>query len=170
VRSIIQTTENMTVEEIYAGRENVEAEPVIPSDEKLKLICDAADEMKANKITVLDVRGQTIVADYFIVCSGTSITHIQSIGEGVRDRLRDESRQRAKPEGDAGSYWVILDYSDVIMHIFDEETREFYDLERLWADAKVSHYENGVFTEAPETSAENAEENVSDEHSSQNGE
>lgn len=150
----------MTVEEIYAGREIVEPEVVIPSDEKLQLVCEAADEMKAQKITVLDVRGQTIVADYFIVCSGTSITHIQSIGEGVRDRLRDNSRQRAKPEGDAGSYWIILDYSDVIMHIFDDETREFYDLERLWADAKVSHYENGVLVAAPETARETDAESV----------
>jgi ribosome-associated protein len=111
----------------------------VPSDQKVQLICEAADEMKARDITILDVRGQTIVSDFFIMATGTSVTHIQSIAEGVRDRLRERSHLRAKPEGDAGSYWMLLDYSDVILHIFDEETREFYDLERLWADAKVSH-------------------------------
>ena len=111
----------------------------VPSDQKVQLICEAADEMKARDITILDVRGQTIVSDFFVMATGTSITHIQSIAEGVRDRLRERSHLRAKPEGDAGSYWMLLDYSDVILHIFDEETREFYDLERLWADAKISH-------------------------------
>ena len=106
------------------------------------MICQSAAELKARDITVLDVRGQTIVADFFVMCTGTSITHIQSIAEGVRDRLREGARLRAKPEGDAGSYWVIMDYSDVILHIFDEETREFYDLERLWADAKITQYED----------------------------
>jgi ribosome-associated protein len=101
------------------------------------LLCTAVDEMKARNIVVLDVRGQTIIADFFVICSGTSVTHIQSIVEGVQDRLRERGRLRAKPQGDAQSYWMILDYSDVILHVFDEETREFYDLERLWGDAKV---------------------------------
>ncbi len=119
----------------------------IESGRKLEMVLQAANELKARDIKVLDVRGQTIVADFFVMCTGTSITHIQSIAEGVRDRLRENARLRAKPEGDAGSFWVIMDYSDVIMHIFDEETREFYDLERLWADAKITQVdEDGTQT------------------------
>jgi ribosome-associated protein len=110
------------------------------SEVKLHLLCEAADDQKARDITVLDVRGQTIVADFFVICSGTSVTHIQSIAEGVQDKLRERARLRARKEGNAQSYWLILDYSDVILHVFDEETREFYDLERLWSDAKVSYY------------------------------
>ncbi len=106
----------------------------------MRLICTAAAAIKARDITVLDVRGQTIIADFFVMCSGTSITHIKSIVEGVQDRLREEARLRAKSEGDAQSYWMILDYSDVILHVFSEETREFYDLERLWSDAKVTEW------------------------------
>ena len=98
--------------------------------------------MKAHDITILDVRGQTIVADFFVVCSGTSVTHIQAIADGVQERLRERAKLRAKPEGDALSYWVILDCSDVILHIFDEATREFYDLERLWSDAKVTKWQS----------------------------
>ncbi len=127
---------------------------MVASEKKLDLICQSATELKARDITVLDVRGQTIVADFFVMCTGTSITHIQSIAEGVRDRLREGARLRAKPEGDAGSYWVIMDYSDVILHIFDEETREFYDLERLWADAKITQYEDtGVIQDAASESS-----------------
>jgi ribosome-associated protein len=117
------------------------------SETKMRLLCEAADDQKAHGITVLDVRGQTIVADFFIICDGTSVTHIQSISEGVQDKLRERAQLRAKREGDAQSYWMIVDYGDVILHVFSDETREFYDLERLWSDAKVLTYENGVFTE-----------------------
>lgn len=136
-------------------------EPNVESERKLDLILNAANEMKAREIKVLDVRGQTIVADFFVMCTGTSITHIQSIAEGVRDLLREGARLRAKPEGDAASYWVIMDYSDVIMHIFDEDTREFYDLERLWADAIISDVaEDGTRTveNAPTSSTRNESE------------
>lgn len=117
------------------------------SETKMRLVCEAADEHKAHGITVLDVRGQTIVADFFIICDGTSVTHIQSIAEGVQDKLRERAELRARREGNAQSYWMIVDYGDVILHVFSDETREFYDLERLWSDAKVSTYEDGVFTE-----------------------
>jgi ribosome-associated protein len=130
----------------------------VASEAKLQHICDAAGELKAREITILDVRGQTIVADFFVICTGTSITHIQSIAEGVRDRMREGPRLRAKPEGDAGSYWVIMDYSDVILHIFDEDTREFYELERLWADAKVSHWQDPA---APNTTEESSTRSAS---------
>lgn len=130
----------------------------VASERKLELICDAAGELKAREITILDVRGQTIVADFFVICTGTSITHIQSIAEGVRDRMREGPKLRAKPEGDAGSYWVIMDYSDVILHIFDEDTREFYELERLWADAKVSQWQDPT---APNTTEESSTRSVS---------
>ena len=118
--------------------------------QKLALFCrELADNKKADDIVILDVRGLTTLADYFVMCSGTSTTHIQSIAEGVRERLRERAGLRAKPEGDAASCWVILDYGDVILHIFDEETREFYDLERLWADAKASAYKGSAYVAPP---------------------
>ena len=130
-----------------AGNQNSSAQNA-ESERKLQLLCEAADEMKAHDITILDVRGQTIVADFFVICDGTSVTHIKSIGEGVQERLRERASLRAKPEGDALSFWMILDYSDVILHIFDTQTREFYDLERLWADAKVSKFQGAEGTES----------------------
>ena len=104
---------------------------------KAALICQSADEIKALDITVLDVRDQTILTDYFIIATGTSNTHIQSIARNVLDVLRDNGI-RARSDGNADSFWVVLDYGDVMLHVQSEETREFYDLERLWADAKIS--------------------------------
>src|SRR5690606_23234424 len=82
-------------------------------------------------------RGQTPLADYFVICTGTSDTHIKSIAENVQDTMREDAKVRAKPQGSAESFWIVLDYGDVILHIFDEETRAFYDLERLWSDGKA---------------------------------
>lgn len=104
---------------------------------KAALICQSADEIKALDITILDVRAQTILTDYFIIATGTSNTHIQSIAGHVLDILRDNGI-RARSDGNADSYWVVLDYGDVMLHVQSEETREFYDLERLWAEAKIS--------------------------------
>ena len=102
---------------------------------KLDLICEACDETKAQNFVALDVRRVTPIADYFVICSGTSGTHIKSIADNVQDKLREDAKVRAKPQGGAESFWIILDYGDVILHIFDEATREFYDLERLWSEA-----------------------------------
>jgi ribosome-associated protein len=123
---------------------------------KLELICEACDEIKTLNMLALDVRRLTPIADYFVICSGTSATHIKSIADNVQDKLRMEGKVRAKPQGDAESFWIILDYGDVILHIFDEQTREFYDLERLWSDAaKVD------CGQAESTPLDNAEANAS---------
>jgi ribosome-associated protein len=149
-----EVEEQNGVEQVSAEESNVDIE------EKVRLICAAAEDIKARDIVTLDVRGQTIVSDFFVVCSGTSITHIQSIAEGVKDRLREETKMRARPEGDAQSYWMILDYSDVILHIFSDETREFYDLESLWSDAKVTRWatENDTASTRNETNEDRGEQ------------
>lgn len=77
----------------------------------------------------------TLIADYFIICTGNATTHIQAIAEGVQERMREELHLRSKAEGVKDSNWMLLDYGDVVLHIFSEERRQFYDLERLWSDA-----------------------------------
>jgi ribosome-associated protein len=104
---------------------------------KAALICRSLYDLKALDIMVLDVQGQTILADYFVIATGTSTTHVQSLGGHVQDEMRGNAF-RARPEGASASQWIVMDYGDVILHILGEETREFYDLERLWADAKIS--------------------------------
>jgi ribosome-associated protein len=96
---------------------------------------DAAEEMKALNVVVMDVSERTTLTDYLVIASGTSDTHLKSIAENIQDTLRNDWKKRAKPQGTAESFWMVLDYGDVIVHIFDENTREFYDLERLWSSS-----------------------------------
>ncbi len=101
------------------------------STEKLQLINDTADEMKAERIETLDVRNKTSVADYFVVCSGNSDRHVQSIAERVAEKMAIARSKPSRVEGDR-SGWVLHDYGDVILHVMREEQRQFYDLEALW--------------------------------------
>lgn len=96
---------------------------------------NAAEEMKALDVVVMDVSARTTLTDYLVIASGTSDTHLKSIADNIQDTLRNNWKKRAKPQGTAESFWMVLDYGDVIVHIFDENTREFYDLERLWSSS-----------------------------------
>lgn len=95
----------------------------------------AAEEMKALDVVMMNVSERTTMTDFLVICSGTSDTHLKSIAENIQDTMRNDWKKRAKPQGTADSFWMVLDYGDVIVHIFDAETREFYDLERLWASS-----------------------------------
>jgi len=105
---------------------------------KLALRCrELADNKKAEKIVVLDVRKLSSVTDYFVIASGTSQPHLRAIVEEITRGLRDEDELRpARAEGGQSGNWVVLDYFDVIVHIMHAETRDRYDLEGLWGDAK----------------------------------
>jgi ribosome-associated protein len=105
------------------------------TEDKLERIVAAADDMKAERIETLDVREKTSVADYFVVCSGTSDRHVQSIAEKVADKLRESRNKPLRVEGD-GSGWVLQDYGDVVFHVMREEERQFYDLETLWKNMR----------------------------------
>ena len=87
--------------------------------------------MKAEQIETLDVRDKTSVAEYFVVCSGTSDRHVQSIAERVAEKLAINRVKPLRVEGER-SGWVLQDYGDVILHVMKEEQRQFYDLETLW--------------------------------------
>lgn len=101
------------------------------SQEKVDHIMAAADDMKAESIEVLDVRAKTSMADFFIVCGGTSDRHVDSIADKVAEKMRDLKSRPLRVEGDR-SGWVLQDYGDVIFHVMREEQRQFYDLESLW--------------------------------------
>jgi len=115
----------------------MEAENLTIEDSKAlaQAAADAAEEMKALDIVMMDVSARTTMTDYLVIVSGTSDTHLKSIAENIQDKLRNDWKKRAKPQGTAESFWMVLDYGDVIVHIFDENTREFYDLERLWSSS-----------------------------------
>ena len=95
------------------------------------MICKTADDIKAERIETLDVRMKTSVADFFIVCTGTSDVHVNSIADRVREKLGEIKVKPLRTES-GGSGWVLQDYGDVVFHVMREEKRQFYDLESLW--------------------------------------
>jgi len=105
------------------------------AERKAQRAARAALDKQAIDLVVLDVQGLSSVADYFLVCSGRSTPHIKTISEAIREELKDEGSRPLHAEGQAESGWLLLDYGDVLMHVFSEDTRAYYALERLWGDA-----------------------------------
>ncbi len=107
----------------------------VPADRKVRTAARAALDRKAVDLVVLDVQGISSVTDYFLMCSGRSATHVQTIANAIREELKAEGVRPLHVEGVPESGWVLLDYGDVLMHVFLEDTRVYYALERLWGDA-----------------------------------
>lgn len=101
-----------------------------------KLCREIALDKKAEDVLILDLRGIAPVADFFIICSGNSEPHLKAIGEEIVRRLRERGIRARGRHGLPASRWVVLDYSDVLVHVFHPELRERYALEQLWGDAK----------------------------------
>lgn len=121
-----------------------------PLEKALSCIREA-DDRKAMDLVLLDVSKLTSFADYFIICSGRSSRQVQGIADAVRSRMRDLGVRPYGVEGEREGQWVLLDYGDVIMHIFYEPVRAFYDLESLWSDAQVVSLEAHLTARAGET-------------------
>lgn len=102
----------------------------------IDIYCKAAFGKKAENPVVLDVRELTSVADFFIILSGRSNRHVRSIGEFVREDLKKKGKMPLSVEGMHDGQWILLDFGHVIIHVFYEPVRSFYDLEGLWTDAK----------------------------------
>ena len=99
------------------------------------LAAKAADGKKAFDLLVLDLRGLTSITDYFVICSASNVTQIGAITDGIGHALASEGIRPSHIEGGPESTWVLMDYGDAVVHIFDEGTRVYYSLERLWGDA-----------------------------------
>ncbi len=105
--------------------------------ELTKEIVKILDNKKAQEIKVIGIRDLTILADYFIVASGTSTTQVRALGDEVEFQLKTQHEVvPGHTEGYGSNQWVLLDYGNVVLHVFCGETREFYDLERLWRDGE----------------------------------
>jgi ribosome-associated protein len=107
----------------------------ISSWDKVLLLTRFALEKKARDLVVLEVRELTSIADYFIICSGSSDRQVQSIAQGIEENLSEAGHSPLSVEGTNRGHWVLMDFSDVIVHIFYEPVREFYDLDGLWGHA-----------------------------------
>jgi ribosome-associated protein len=102
----------------------------------LKIILKELDERKAVDVEVLEVSKLTPLADYFVVCSGTSSTHLKGLADGVQKKLKEDAGLMPHHvEGYPTASWILMDFGQVLIHLFLSETREFYSLERLWRDA-----------------------------------
>jgi ribosome-associated protein len=96
---------------------------------------EAAENKKALDVQVLDLRTLTTIADYFVMCSGTSSTQVRAIADEIGQVLAQAGIRPSHVEGAPEATWVLMDYSDVVVHIFDEQSRTYYSLEKLWGDA-----------------------------------
>jgi len=104
-------------------------------DERILTALEAAGEKKALEVTVLDLRGIASFTDYFLIASGTNLRQVQAIADEVVDQLKKQGTRAARVEGYRKGEWVLVDYGDFIVHVFEDKARRFYDLERLWRDA-----------------------------------
>ncbi len=104
---------------------------------ELALACaKACEEKKAENVAVLDVSKSLAIADYFLVATGRNRRHLKSLGDAVRDVVRSHKKRAVREEGSGESgRWLLLDLGDIIVHLFDEEARQYYDIDALWADA-----------------------------------
>lgn len=104
----------------------------IQTEEKLEIISHHLNAKKAEQIEVLDLRGRTLMADYFVICSGTSDTHIKALADSLLVDAKAQGLRKNHVEGYSDARWVLVDYGDVVVHIFARQEREYYDIESLW--------------------------------------
>ncbi len=113
---------------------------LLDSAQLAKAAVDTAYDKKASDIILLDIRDVTTIADYFVICSGNNPRQIQAIAEAIDEELRKQGANLFQREGVAETGWMLLDFGDIVVHIFGAKEREYYRLERLWSEAKAVVY------------------------------
>ena len=116
----------------------------LDNDPRLQLIVDTLQDKKALDILLIDLREVSDAADTFVICTGTSEPHVRALSNDVVDALREAGHKPWHVEGRESLRWVLVDLVDVVIHIFRQEARDFYALERLWGDADKHTIENGA--------------------------
>ena len=132
--------ENAIEDEIDDELEEEDEEPVatlqdLDTEERLAIIVKAADAVKATDLIALDLRGLTIIADFFVICTGKSSIQIRGIADRIEEKMRDAGYRKLRMEGYQEATWVLLDYGDVVAHVMAEEQRAFFRLEEFWSEA-----------------------------------
>lgn len=105
----------------------------------LQVIMDALTDKKAENIQTIDISEISIVADYFVITNGINKNQIQALSDNVEEKLAENKVFPKNIEGYNAANWILMDYGDIIVHIFDKESRGFYDLERMWRDGKITN-------------------------------
>lgn len=101
-------------------------------NKKLDIIVDSCESKKGIDIKVLDIKGMTSVADYFVIVSGNSSTQVSALADEIEFKMEKEGYELYNTEGKNSSRWILLDFGDIIVHVFHKDEREYYNLERLW--------------------------------------
>jgi ribosome-associated protein len=114
----------------------------LESKELVEIVVEHIQDKKGYDITVLDLRELSAMADYFIICSADANVQVKAIADEVDKKLRKDGIKCYHREGYNSLNWVLLDYFDVIVHVFKKDAREFYNLEKLWGDAKIEEIKN----------------------------
>ena len=109
--------------------------------EMTKIALRALDDKKARDVKVIDIHEVSVLADYFVIASGSNQNQVQAMVDNVEEMLTKAGYEPKQIEGTRNSSWILMDYGDLIIHVFDEENRLFYDLERIWRDGKVLEME-----------------------------
>jgi len=137
---------------IQRGRGTASEENTIVTQDIVRAAAEAAIEMKATELTIIDVRGRTSFCDWFVLCNGTSSRQLSAIADHILKTFKtDVGMQPMGVEGGSTNKWVLIDLGDVIVHIFDQHMRGYYDLDGLWIDApRVSPEELGIEDVPPE--------------------
>ena len=105
--------------------------------ELVNLIVRALEDKKGGNIRVIDIREVSVMADYFIIADGTNTNQVQALSDNVAEAMAKAGKPDYKIEGYQSAGWILMDYGDIIVHIFSQEDRLFYDLERIWRDGKI---------------------------------
>ena len=107
-------------------------------EQTAKLCAKYADDKKAENIVILDVSEISPICDYFVICTASSAPHLRAVRDEIDEQMKDNHGQQPRLRDDhLDSQWLVLDYSDVMIHVFQAEKREFYNLEELWGDGKI---------------------------------
>ena len=106
------------------------------SKEMLEIATKAIEDKKGEQIKIIDISKVSVIADYFVIASGKNINQIRAIADEVEEKLGKQGAVPKQIEGYDSARWILMDYGDVIIHIFNEEDRLYYDIERIWSDGK----------------------------------
>lgn len=106
-----------------------------------ELVAAAASDKKARDIVILDMDGISLVTDHFVICSANSTTQVQAIADNIEEKLEEAGIGLLRKEGYREAHWILMDYGSCVVHVFVEDDRRFYSLERLWGDAKSYVYQ-----------------------------
>jgi ribosome-associated protein len=118
--------------------QKIKARYFMDSKELLKVVVEAADSKRAEDIVALDVQGISLLADYFVIMQANSERQVKAIADIIEEKVEEAGFEVRNVEGKDGANWILLDLGDVVVHVFKTETRQFYNLEKLWSDAPLA--------------------------------